>query len=88
MPVRKGKGSPHSPNTIHPGLGMAGSQSPIHIQTGEARLCAGGRESWTIGLYNSHSRPASLAPLRDPEQEGLLRKAIAMPGTGREVQCG
>lgn len=67
------------PATIHPGLSTVGSQCLIHVQTGEARLCAGGRESWTIGLYNSHSRPASLAPLKDSEQEGLLRKAMAMP---------
>lgn len=76
------------PATIHPGLSMVDSQCPIHVQTGEARLCAGGRESWTIGLYNSHSRPASLAPLIDSEQEGLLRKAMAMPRAGREVHCG
>jgi hypothetical protein len=43
-------------------------QSQIHMQTGEARLGARGRESWTTRLHNSHSRPASQAPLRVPEQ--------------------
>lgn len=88
IPVRKGKGGSHSPCHDPSGSEHGGLQCPIHVQTGEARLCAGGRESWTIGLYNSHSRPASLAPLIDSEQEGLLRKAMAMPRAGREVHCG
>lgn len=41
----------------------------------EARLCAGGRGSWTTRLYNSHSRAASPPlPLRVPEP-GVERPA-------------
>lgn len=41
----------------------------------EVRLCAVGRESWSTRPYNSHSRPASLVPLRVPEKEWKGRPA-------------